>query len=117
MADKDFELEDPFEPVAVALSTPGYDGMGEMGRCFVEEYALMGWAPDRIFKLFTIPEFAGSYAIYQERGPQYVRNLIHDVFGEQFVEEPEREAVQMIPVNRRPHAALPNKGDSDAPGL
>ena len=81
MADKEFELEDPFQPVAVSLPTPGYDGLEAMARCFVEEYALMGWPPERIFTLFTVPEFAASYAVYEDRGPDYVRRLIAAVVG------------------------------------
>ncbi len=82
MAEKEYESEDPFQPTAVSFSTPGYDGLEAMARCFVEEYALMGWPPQRIFKLFTVPEFAGSYAIYQQRGPDYVRALITSIMGD-----------------------------------
>ena len=81
MADKEFELEDPFQPVAVALSTPGHDGMEAMARCFVEEFAMLGWPPDQIFRLFTIEEFAGSYSVLQERGPDYVKSIIESIFG------------------------------------
>lgn len=81
MADKEFEAGDPFQAVAVALSTPGYDGAEAMARCFVEEYALMGWPPERIFKLFTLPAFAATYSVYSERGPDYVQRLIAEVFG------------------------------------
>ena len=80
MADKEFDPDDPLQPVAVSLDTPGYDGMQAMARCFVEEFALMGWGQERIFKLFTMPAFAGSHAIFQERGSDYVRRLIADVF-------------------------------------
>ena len=71
MAEKEFELDDPFQPVAVRLATPGYDGVEAMARCFVEEFALLGWPPERIFKLFTAPQFAGSYSVFQERGEAY----------------------------------------------
>jgi hypothetical protein len=82
MAEKHFEPEDPFAPVAVELSTPGYDGMEAMARCFVEEYALMGWPPERIFRLFTIPEFAGTYSVWEQRGAAYVKDMIAAVMGE-----------------------------------
>ncbi len=82
MADKHLEADDPFQPVAMAFDTPGYDGMEAMARCFVEEYALMGWPAARIFKLFTVPEFAASYAVYQQRGPDYVRALIASIVCE-----------------------------------
>jgi hypothetical protein len=52
-----------------------------MARCIVEEYALMGWPADRIFKLFTTPAFAGSHSVLVERGADYVRGLIAEVFG------------------------------------
>ncbi len=88
MAEKEFELDDPFRPVAVALATPGYDGTEAMARCFVEEFALMGWPPERIFKLFTIPEFAASYSVLQERGEAHVRAIIASVFDEAVAAEP-----------------------------
>ena len=112
MADKEFEPEDPLEPVAVALDTPGHDGMEAMARCFVEEFALMGWPPARIFRLFTIPEYAASYSIFQERGEQYVRSIIRSVFGEDFDTEQPVEQERLIPVLRRQ-----TEGEGNAPGL
>jgi len=114
VADKDFEPDDPFQPVAVALPTPGYDGMEAMARCFVEEYALMGWPPERIYRLFTIPEFAGSYSVFQERGEAYVRSVIASVFGQDFDSPPPaEETIRLIPVLRRPD----QEGDSNGSGL
>jgi hypothetical protein len=81
VADKHFEPEDPFQPVAVQLETPGYDGLEAMARCFVEEYALLGWPPEKVFRLFTIPEFAGSHSVLLQRGPEFVRSLIESVYG------------------------------------
>jgi len=113
VADKDFELEDPFEPVAVALSTPGYDGAEAMARCFVEEFALMGWPPERIYRLFTIPEFAGSYSIMQERGPAYVKSLIASVFGGTFEPQPFEPDMRLVPVLKRGEL----EGEGDGSGL
>jgi hypothetical protein len=81
MTDKEFDPDDPFQPVAIRLATPGYDGTEAMARCFVEEYALLGWPADRIFKLFASPAFAGSHSVYVERGADYVRGLIAEVLG------------------------------------
>jgi hypothetical protein len=81
LPDKEFEEDDPYELVAVEVpSPPGYDGPAEMARCFVEEFALMGFPPDRILRLFTSRAFAGSHAIYEERGEAFVRGLIDEVF-------------------------------------
>ena len=114
MADKEFEIEDPFEPVAVALSTPGFDGVEAMARCFVEEFAMMGWPPERIYRLFTVPDFAASYAFYADRGSAAVRHIIASVLGEDFpepVEGADEVLLRLTPVSRRA-----NQGDSEGIG-
>jgi hypothetical protein len=113
MADKEYEPEDPLEPVAVALDTPGHDGMESMARCLAEEYALMGWPPGRIFRLFTIPEYVASYSVYQERGAAFVRSIIRSVFGEEFEADEPAQAERLIPVLKRGQA----EGEGNAPGL
>lgn len=81
LPDKAFEEDDPYELVAVEVpSPPGYDGPAEMARCFVEEFALIGFPPDRILRLFSSRAFAGSHAVYEERGEAFVRGLIDEVF-------------------------------------
>jgi hypothetical protein len=101
MADKEFEPDDPLAPVAVMLETPGHDGQEIMARCFIEEFALMGWAPEKVFRLFTIPEYAASHSVYLERGAEYVKSLITSVFGEEF-EVPEATSdARLVPVLRR----------------
>ncbi len=109
MAEKHFEPDDPFQPVAVALSTPGHDGMAEMARCFVEKFAIMGWPPQRIFKLFTIPEFAGSHSVYQERGRAYVKEIIASVMGPGSIAELEADDLSLpVVAPQRSHEARAN---------
>ncbi|MFN8557112.1 MAG: hypothetical protein U0531_07080 [Dehalococcoidia bacterium] len=82
LPDKDFEEDDPYELVAVRLpSPPGHDGPAEMARCFIEEFALMGWSPERILRLFRSKAFAGANSVYEERGEPFIRDLLADVFG------------------------------------
>ena len=82
------EAADPFEAVAVRIPTPaGYDGMREMARCFVEEYALMGWPRERIMRLFEQPRYTAAHAVYEERGAAFVQELIDDVLGPGHEEE------------------------------
>lgn len=79
--DKELEDDDPYELVAVRLAgPPGYDGPAEMARTFIEEFALMGWPPERIMRLFKRPHFAGSYAVYEERGEAFIQELMDEVF-------------------------------------
>jgi hypothetical protein len=80
--DKQFEEDDTYELVAVELpSPPGHDGPAEMARCFIEEFALMGWPRDRILRLFRSKAFAGTHAVYEERGEAFVESLLDGVFG------------------------------------
>jgi hypothetical protein len=89
--DKELEDDDPYELVAVSVTgPPGYDGPAAMARVFIEEFALMGWPPARIMRLFKSPKFAGTNSVYEERGEAYVQGLIDEVFAGRTV-EPERE--------------------------
>ena len=75
------ESTDPYIATVMAIPTPGYDGVAEMARTFVEEFALMGWSRERIARMFRIPRYAGAYAVLQARGPEFVTALIEDVLG------------------------------------
>ena len=75
------EPTDPYIATVVSLSTPGYDGLAAMGRAFVEEFAVMGWPRERITKMFTYPRFAAAYAVYGQRGPEFIEQLISEVLG------------------------------------
>ena len=79
---KTAEPDDPLELVGMVVPVPpGYDSMAEMGRCFVEEFALMGWDRRRILRLFKSPVYAGAHAIYRARGEEFVDSLITQVLG------------------------------------
>jgi hypothetical protein len=78
---KQAESTDPYIATAVAMPTPGYDGLAAMGRAFVEEFALMGWSRDRIARMFEVPRFAAAHAVLQARGAEFVEQLISEVMG------------------------------------
>lgn len=77
---KEFEADDPWELVAMRVPAD-YDAPAAMARTFIEEFALMGWPPQRIMRLFQSEKFAGSHSVYEERGEDYIRGLIEEVFG------------------------------------
>jgi hypothetical protein len=82
MADKELEDDDPYEFVAVTFPMEnGVDADELMARCFVEEYALMGTPRDRMFVLFRSKFFAGTNAILERRGEEFVRAIIDGVYG------------------------------------
>ncbi len=78
-ADKAFEPEDPFELVGVPYpSHPEADHT--IARCIVEEYALVGWGPADIRRLFTSPNYAALYAMFCRHGSEFVEQAIAAVF-------------------------------------
>ena len=77
---KEFESDDPWEIVGVVVPTaPDEDATGEMARALVEEFALMGYSPERLLRLFETPFYAGAHAIYRARGEAFVRQTIDAV--------------------------------------
>ncbi|MFQ5947676.1 MAG: hypothetical protein ACE5KX_02285 [Acidimicrobiia bacterium] len=80
--EKGFEADDPFELVGVRYPLEsGTDEDREVARCFIEEYALMGWSAERIRRLFTSPRYTGPYSIRHRQGDEFIDGLIAEVFG------------------------------------
>ncbi len=74
---KQLEPEDPMALVGVGLERGPDDGaLTEMARCFVEEYARMGWSGERIMRLFRNPFYRGPHQIFRMKGEDFVRGLI-----------------------------------------
>jgi hypothetical protein len=81
LAKPEVEADDPYAPVFVALpSPPGFDAMGEMARCMVEEYAMMGFSAPLLLKMFKNPYYQALHRVYQARGEGYVSELLERVF-------------------------------------
>jgi hypothetical protein len=82
VADKELESDDPMEFVAMRFpAEPGVDPDERMARCFVEEYALLGFPPDKVFRLFESQLFTGTHAVLERRGPGFVTAIIDNVYG------------------------------------
>ena len=78
----DVAPEDPLEIVGVVLDRPiDLQGLDEMARVFVEEYALMGWPAKRILTLFRRPFYAGAHEAYEALGEARIKELIEQTFG------------------------------------
>lgn len=74
--------EDPLALVGVRLERgPDEQALAEMARCFVEEYARIGWSGDRILSLFRNPFFRGPHRILSLKGEEFVRDLVEKVTG------------------------------------
>ena len=82
MADKALGAEDPFTVVGVnSLGPMPLDAIEEMGRCFVEELARMGWGRQRILHAFRQPFFQGPHLVYRRKGGAFVESLLDAVFA------------------------------------
>ncbi|HMS57488.1 MAG TPA: hypothetical protein PKA49_01445 [Tepidiformaceae bacterium] len=82
MVEKENEADDPYEFVAVRFPVEeGVDQDERMARVFVEEYALLGVPRHRILQLFRSEHFAGTNAIYVNRGQAFVEAIIADIYG------------------------------------
>lgn len=82
-AKTEVESDDPFHAVAMQLpSPPGFDAMGEMARCMVEEFAMMGFSAPLLLKMFKNPFYQALHRVYEARGEEYVDTLLRGVFGD-----------------------------------
>ncbi len=79
---KETESDDPYGFVALQYEPEaGVNPDEVMARCFVEEFALVGFSPERILRLFQLATYAGAHAVLQRQGEPFVRTIIEDVFG------------------------------------
>ena len=67
----DFELTHHVVP-----GEPGRDHLEEMAETFVVELKRMRWSDERILAAFRDPFYAGLFAVYQERGEDFVVELV-----------------------------------------
>jgi hypothetical protein len=80
MTTKPLDPEDPMALVGVGLERgPDDEALTEMARCFVEEYARMGWSGERIMRLFRNPFYRGPHRILQVKGEEFVRSLVETI--------------------------------------
>lgn len=80
---KHLASDDPFELVGVTRPREvDVDTDRDTARCLIEEYALTGFAAGEILQLFASPAYTMPNAIFERRGPSFVRALITSVFGD-----------------------------------
>ena len=80
MPKDEFDFEDPFELTGVALMTEE-DTSEAMCECFIEEFLRMGYNHKQLLALFKNPHYIGMNMVLRNRGEQYVRDQIADVFA------------------------------------
>ncbi len=73
---KEPDAEDPMELVGVELPVDDVGVTEQMAECFIEEYLMMGYSTEQLFRIFTNPFYAGAYDVGQRLGVERVVDLI-----------------------------------------
>jgi len=108
-AAKQAEATDPLDLVGTVV--PGGD-IEFLARCFVEEFAAMGYDGEQIFELFQQPQYVGVHPVYRAKGEEGVRRLIGEVLAEcgvfrvseSITEEPPPRRSKLVQIEP-PHAS------------
>jgi hypothetical protein len=80
MPKDEFDFDDPMELNGVAVATDE-DTTEAMTECFIEEFMLMGNNPKQLLALFRNPHYLGMNMVLQNRGEQFVRDKIVQIFA------------------------------------
>jgi hypothetical protein len=77
MAEKPYAADDSLEPTAVTLPAD-QEAVAFMGRCFVEEFARLGYRRNALMALFRTPFYQGPHMVYRQLGEGFVSGLIDE---------------------------------------
>ena len=80
MPKDEFEFDDPMELNGVGFAC-NEDTTDAMTECFVEEFMRLGYNAKQIHALFRNPHYLGMNMVVQNRGEQFVRDRITEVFA------------------------------------
>ena len=112
-AAKQAEPTDPMDLVGTMV--PGGD-VEFLARCFVEEYAAMGYDGEQILELFREPQYAGVHPVYRARGEGAVRALIEEVLAECGVFRVSESIIEEPPARRSKLVQIEMPGTPDEDG-
>jgi hypothetical protein len=80
MPKDEFDFEDPLALNGVALLTEE-DTTDAMCECFIEEFMRMGYNARQVLALFRNPNYLGMNMVLSNRGEQFVRDSIIEIFA------------------------------------
>ncbi|HLN61379.1 MAG TPA: hypothetical protein VK464_07455 [Symbiobacteriaceae bacterium] len=80
-------MTEPERLEMMGLSVPleSDERFADMARCFVEEFARLGYAAEGLLALFRNPFYRGPHMVYQRWGEERVRQLIEQTLDAQEV--------------------------------
>jgi hypothetical protein len=80
MPKDEFDFDDPMELNGMALLSDE-DTTDAMTECFIEEFMRLGWNHKQVLALFRNPHYIGMNMVFQNRGEDYVKGFIVEVFA------------------------------------
>lgn len=80
MPKDEFDFDDPMELNGIGIVC-GEDTTEAMTECFVEEFLRLGHNHKQILAMFRNPHYIGMNMALQNRGEQFVRDKISEVFA------------------------------------
>ena len=80
MPKDEFDFDDPLELNGVGVASEE-DTTDAMTECFVEEFMRLGYNHKQMLGLFRNPHYIGMHMALQNRGEQFVRDKIAEVFA------------------------------------
>jgi hypothetical protein len=80
MPKDEFDFDDPMELNGVGIVS-AEDTAEAMTECFIEEFMRLGYNHKQILAMFRNPHYIGMNMALQNRGEQFVRDTIAEVFA------------------------------------
>ena len=80
MPKDEFDFDDPMELNGMALISEE-DTTDAMTECFIEEFMRLGYNHKQVFALFRNPHYVGMNMVLQNRGEEFVKDFIAEVFA------------------------------------
>ena len=81
MPKNEIDPDDPMELNGVALMTD-QDTQEAMAECFITDFMRLGFDHRRIFGLFHNPFYIGMHMVLENRGENFVREMIERTFAQ-----------------------------------
>ena len=101
MPKDEFDFDDPMELNGVGLAC-AEDTTEAMTECFIEEFMRLGYNAKQILALFRNPHYIGMNMVVQNRGEQFVRDRITEMFARWCKPAAgERATAKMLPPEQR----------------
>ena len=79
MPKDEFDFDDPMELNGVGVASEE-DTTEAMTECFIEEFMRLGYKAKQILAMFRNPHYIGMNMVVQNRGEQFVRDRIGEIF-------------------------------------